>query len=178
MAADYPPFLNSYGVVPHILAKILTVPVPERFSHEFLSHTLGFRRDADRPFVPLARRMGFLDADGRPTALYRRFHEGKQLSAILGEAIRNAFSQLYSRHDNVDQFDRKTLQALVAEITGLEPSHPSARAVVGTFLALKNFATPDSSQTDAALAPRVRKPPRTAREIRVEYFGLMLMLQK
>lgn len=178
MAADYPPFLNSYGVVPLILNRMQTAPVPERFSHDFLSSTLGFRREADRPFVPLARRMGFLDTEGKPTALYRRFHSGKQNSAALDEAIKIAFSQLYARRDNVDALDKKALQALVAEITGLDPSHPSARAVVGTFLALKNFASGDSMQAERPVSPKLRKPPMSAREIRAEYFGLSLMLQK
>ncbi len=178
MAADYPPFLNSYGVVSLILDRIQTASIPERFSHDFLSETLGFRREADRPFVPLARRMGFLDADGKPTSLYRRFHEGKQMTAVLDEAMRNAFSQLYSRRCDANALDKKALQSLVAEITGLEPTHPSARAVVGTFLALKNFAYPDSAEAQKEVSSRLRKPPESARQIRAEYFGLNLMLQK
>ncbi len=178
MAAEYPPLLNSYGNVQSMLAKIQATPIPERFTHEFLSGTLGFRRDGDRPFVPLARRMGLLEADGRPTDLYRRFHDATQSKAALAEATRNAFSQLYAQRDDVDTLDKKALLALVAAITGLAPAHPSARAVVGTFLALKTFVSTGSPQMATDAKPGSRKSTWTAREIRAEYFGLTLMLQK
>ena len=177
MAAEYPPLIGSYGNVPSILARIQAVPIPERFTHEFLSGTLGFQRDGDRRFVPLAKRMGFLDADGRPTDLYRRFHDAAQSQAAMAEATRNAFSQLYARRADVDALDKKALHLLVAAITGLDPNHPSARAVVGTYLALKTFTSSGLPQAETDAKPRSRKPPWTAQEPRAEYFGLTLMLQ-
>lgn len=178
MAAEYPPLINSYGNVQSMLAKIQATPIPERFTHEFLSNTLGFRRDGDRPFVPLAKRMGFLEADGRPTDLYRRFHDAEQSKAALAEATRNAFSQLYDQNADIDTLDKKALQALVATVTGLAPTHPSARAIAGTFLALKTFVSSGAPQMTEDTKPVSRKSARTAQETRAEYFGLTLMLQK
>lgn len=175
MLAEYPPFLNSYGSVQSILRKIQETPVPDRFTHDFLSETLGFRRDADRPFVPLARRMGFLQADGRPTDLYVRFRNPRQSREAMMTAVKNAFPQLYQKNESVHDLDKKALLALVAEITGLLPTHPTARAIVGTFLALKTAASRDVSAE--ALAAR-RNSTRLVKQPRAEYFGHYLMLQR
>ena len=174
MASEYPPFFNRYGVVQLILAKIRKTPIPERFSHEFMSSTMGFCRDADRPFVPLAKRMGLIDADGRPTDLYKRFHDPEQTQEALMQSVKNAFSQLYARSECVDALDKKALQLLVADITGLEPAHPSARAVVGTFLAIKTFQALDSEQTEIPTRPKLRKSVLTAREDRAAYFSMAM----
>lgn len=175
MASEYPPFLNSYGVVQLILAKIRETPIPERFSHEFMSSTMGFRRDADRPFVPLAKRMGLLDADSRPTDLYKRFHDPEQSQTALMQSVKNAFSQLYARSEDVDELDKKALQLLVADITGLEPAHPSARAVVGTFLAIKTFQALNSELAEIPTRPKSRKSISTARENRAAYNGMAVL---
>ena len=175
MASEYPPFLNSYGVVQLILAKIRETPIPERFSHEFMSSTMGFRRDADRPFVPLAKRMELIDADGRPTELYKRFRDPDQAQDALMQLVRNAFSQLYARSDDVDALDKKALQLLVADITGLEPAHPTARAVVGTFLAIKTFQPLDNEQTEIPTKPKSRKSILTAREDRAAYVDMAVL---
>lgn len=178
MASAYPPFLNRYGVIQLILAKIQAAPIPERFSHEFLSGTLGFTRDADRPFVSLAKRMGFLDTDCKPTDLYRRFHDPAQSQAALVEANKNAFSQLYARSKEVDTLDKTSLRFLVADITGLDAAHPSARAVACTFLAIKTFALCDFTQAEIQTNPKPRKATTTARETRAKYFAMSPVLQE
>ena len=175
MASEYPPFLNSYGVVQLILAKIQVTPIPVRFSHEFLSVTMGFRRDADRPFVSLAKRMGLIDADGRPTELYKRFHDPEQSQAALMQLVKNAFSQLYARSEDIDALDKKALHLLVADITGLEPTHPSARAVVGTFLAIKTFQALDNEGAEIPTRPKSRKSITTARENRAPYTAMAVL---
>jgi Family of unknown function (DUF5343) len=175
MAWEYPPFLNSYGVIPLILAKIQTAPIPARFSHEFMAGTLGFQREADRPFIPLAKRMGLLAADGTPTDLYKRFRNPGQSQPVLAEALGNAFAQLYSRSAEVDALDKKALRNLVADLTGLEPSHPSARAIVGTFLALKNYAAPGEGGHEMPSRTKTRRAPASPREYRAGYFGIPLL---
>ena len=40
--ADYPPFMNAYGLIPKILSKIKEAKTPGHFTQDFLANTLGF----------------------------------------------------------------------------------------------------------------------------------------
>ena len=58
----------------------------------------------------------------------------------MAAAIKRGYSQLYERNEYVHDLDKKKLEGLVVELTGLEQGHATVRAIVGTFEALKAFA--------------------------------------
>ena len=132
----------GYGVLPTVFAKIQDREPPEVFSHDYLRYDLGFSRESDRAFIALAKRIGLLTPEGKATALYAELLKPKLAHAALSKAIHHGYPALYTRRANVHELDRKELAALVAEVTGLEPGHATARAIVGTFLALRNMAYP------------------------------------
>ena len=63
--ADYPPFMNSSGLVTKILNKIKDAKTPDRFTQDYLASTLGFASGSAKPFIPVLKRLGFLSSDGR-----------------------------------------------------------------------------------------------------------------
>jgi len=140
--AEYPPFMFGYGVIAAVIEKIQDRDAPDVFSHDYLRYTLGFSRESDRAFIALAKRMGLLTAEGKPTELYHDLRKPKQAHAALAKAMHQGYAMLYARNAKVDGLDRKDLAALIAELTTLEPGHTTARAIVGTFLALRDLARP------------------------------------
>lgn len=140
MAAEYPPFMNGYGTATKIFNKIKDAQTPDRFTQDFLSTKLGFPGGTARPFIPLAKRIGFLESDSRPTDIYKSFRNPAQSKAAMATAIKKGYSQLYERNEYVHELDKKKLEGLVVELTGLEQGHATVRAIVGTFEALKAFA--------------------------------------
>jgi hypothetical protein len=140
MAAEYPPFMNGYGTVSKVLEKIKEAQTPDRFTQDFLSTKLGFPGGTAKPFIPLAKRIGFLESDGKPTELYRSFRNSSQSKAAMAAAIRKGYSQFYERNEYAHDLDKKKLEGLAVEITGLEQGHATVRAIVGTFEALKSLA--------------------------------------
>lgn len=140
MAAEYPPFMNGYGTTTKILNKIKEAQTPDRFTQDFLSTKLGFPGGTARPFIALAKRIGLLESDGKPTDLYKGFRNQSQSKVAMAAAIRKGYSQLYERNEYAHDLDKKKLEGLVVEITGLEAGHATTRAIVGTFEALKTFA--------------------------------------
>jgi hypothetical protein len=140
MAAEYPPFMNGYGTTTKILAKIKEAQTPERFTQDFLSTKLGFSGGTARPFIPLAKRIGFLESDGKPTDLYKGFRNHAHSKAAMAAAVRKGYAQFYERNEYAHDLDKKKLEGLVVEITGLKAGHATTRAIVGTFEALKAFA--------------------------------------
>ena len=160
MAAEYPPFMFGYGAIGKIVAKIQDFPTPDIFSHEFLTHKLGFGRESDRAFIPMAKRIGLLSSNGAPTALYEKLRDPATTAEAIAEAMRHGYPMLYSRDAEAHELDRKVLAEMVADITGLVKGHASARAIVGTFFALKALtadAPAIARQDDRRRMPERRK---------------------
>lgn len=94
MAAEYPPFMNGYGTATKILNKMKEAQTPDRFTQDFLSTKLGFPGGTAKPFIALAKRIGFLESDGRPTDIYKSFRNPSQSKAAMAAALKKGYSQL------------------------------------------------------------------------------------
>ena len=142
-APNYPPFMAAYGTMEKIFAKIQDHEPPELFTQEFLRYKLGFSREADRAFVSVARRLGFIATDNKPTALYLRIREPERAAAAFVEALRTGYPTFYAKNPAVHELDRATLSVLIQEVTGLEHGAVTLRSILGTFVTLKHLAYPD-----------------------------------
>lgn len=138
--ADYPPFMNAYGAIPKILNKIIEAKTPQRFTQDYLANTLGFNGGSYKPFISLAKRIGFLSSDGSPGDTYNRFRDPNHRKIAMAHAIRTGYTDLFTRNENAHELDRKGLEGLVIQATGLDRNSPTLRSIVATFEALKSFA--------------------------------------
>ena len=140
------PYMNSTGLVGKILDKIKEARTPDRFSQDYLGTVLGFSSGSARPFIPLAKRLSLINADGTPTDLYRRFRgTSEESKAAMAQAIRVGYAPLYKRNEFAHRMDRKKLEGLIRELTGMEEGNSVLRAMTGTFEALKAYADFDAS---------------------------------
>lgn len=144
--ADYPPFMNSYGLVTRILAKIQEAKTPDRFTQDYLGNTLGFASGSAKPFIPLIKRLGLLSSDGSPTELYKQFRNPDHSKTAMGKAIRQVYGMLYERNENVHKLDKRGLEGLIVQATGLDQGSTTLRSIAGTFENLKSFANFDSNE--------------------------------
>ena len=152
--ADYPPMMNSYGLVPKILEKIKEAKTPPRFTQDFLGTNLGFPGGSAKPFIPLAKRLGLLSSDGTPTEVYHRFRNPDHTKGAMARAVRAGYSQLFDRNEYAYKLDKKGLEGLVVQATGLDKGSTTLRSIVNTFEALKTFSDfeltdyPQGGETD------------------------------
>ena len=58
----------------------------------------------------------------------------------MAAMIRHGYPELYKRNEYVHALEESGLTGLVVEVTGLEESSKTIRAIVQTFLALASFA--------------------------------------
>jgi Family of unknown function (DUF5343) len=138
--ADYPPYMNAYGNVTKIMNKIKEAKTPDRFSQDFLGTVLGFSGGSATPFIPLAKRIGLVNADGTPSDLYGRFRNPAQSEQAMSQMIRKGYAELYKRNEYAHELDKASLQGLIMEVTGLDTSSPTLKAIANTFEALRTFA--------------------------------------
>ena len=143
--AETLPYMNSTGLVPKILDKIKEAKTPERFSVDFLGTVLGYGSGSARPFISLAKRIGLINSDGSPSPLYHRFRGSEDESrSAMAEAIRKGYAPLYKRNEYAHNLEKKKLEGLIREITGMEEGSSVLRAITGTFEALKKYADFDA----------------------------------
>ena len=140
MPSEYPPFMNAYGLIPKILGKIKEAKTPTRFTQDFLGTNLGYSSGSARPFIPFAKRLGLLSTDGAPTDAYNSFRNPDHSKTALARAIKAGYSQLYDRNEYAHKLDKKGLEGLIIQATGLDQGSKTLRSIVGSFEALKTFA--------------------------------------
>lgn len=144
--ASMPPFINSTGLITKILEKIQQAQEPERYTQDFQGTVLGYGSGSARPFIPFLKRMGFLESDGRPTNLYRKFRNADTAGWAMAQALRHGYKTLYQRNEYAHELSDDKLKNLVVEVTGKAKGAGSVTAIAGSFKACKNFA--DFSQAN------------------------------
>lgn len=143
------PYMAAAGAIAKILEKIKEAATPESFSGDFLSTKLGFKGGNYLTFVSWAKKCGLLNSDGSPTLLYKQFRNPSTSGQSLATALKNGYSELYSRNEFCHELDKKNFKGLVMEATG--EAHDSAKVdrIVSTFFNAKELADFESSVSEA-----------------------------
>lgn len=92
-------YLNSVKNLSAIIKKITETPPPEKFTIEFLK-SLGFHDTNDRAVIGLLKDLHFLTEGAVPTQRYHHFQETSGAGSILGEALREAYSDVFVANPN------------------------------------------------------------------------------
>ncbi len=57
ITGEYPPYVNGYGGIPKLFAKIKEATVPPKFTQDFLTTVLGLKSSSYRAMIPLLKRL-------------------------------------------------------------------------------------------------------------------------
>lgn len=82
------------GAIPAYFNAIQNAEAPPRFSQKFLEG-LGFTSTNDRLLIGVLKELRFIDADGVPQKRYYEFLDRSRSPKVLGEAVREAYSDLF-----------------------------------------------------------------------------------
>jgi hypothetical protein len=146
------PYMVAPGLIPKILTKVEEAKRPDRFTQDFLGTKLGHASGSAKPIIPLLKRMGFLNSDGTPTALYDRFRNTDSQKAAVAQGIRNAYAELFERNKYAGDLPKDKLKSLVMEVTGGAHDDKTVECTVSTFIKLKELADFDADlgETDGS----------------------------
>tara|TARA_B100000745_G_scaffold300595_1_gene255698 strand:+ start:6864 stop:7520 length:657 start_codon:yes stop_codon:yes gene_type:complete len=134
------PYVTGYGYIGKILKKIIDAPTPARFTVDFLTTKLGARSSSARPVIPFLKKIGFLNSDGTPTDLYKKFRTESTRSLATEKAMRRGFSVLYGMNEYVHDVSDAVLKDLVIQSTGLATGSKTVQVILGSFKELKKFS--------------------------------------
>ena len=133
---DYPYILVT-GKLKNFLQHIQTAGVPSKVTNSYLA-SVGYKSSNDSKIVPVLKFIGFLDSLGTPTSSYRDYRDKYRAPLVLGIAIRNAYSELFSLYPDANQKDSEALRNFLSSKTNQGESVLSA--IVLTFQALCSIA--------------------------------------
>jgi len=142
------PYMISASAARKILEKIKEAPTPSKFTQNYLSATLGFEGANDKAFVSYAKSLGFLDAAGVPTTLYKQFRNPSLSAGALARGLMSAYKPLYERNERFYELSKPKFLELVCAETGLDHDNITAKRITNTFLEVKkraNFAEIEGS---------------------------------
>lgn len=140
MASEKPPYLNAYGNIEKALKKLKAAQTPARFTQDFLGTKLGLTGGGARPLIPFFKRLGLLGSDGVPTARYKRFRNPGQTGKAAAESLRQGYQSLYEVNEYIHDASDDDLLGVVVQVTGLEPTSGTTKAIIASFKAVNDFA--------------------------------------
>ena len=127
------PYLASNKNVATLFSKIASAKIPSKFTHEFLTSTLGFKGNNDRPLIPLLRNLGFLDQSNTPTPSYALL-KGEKNKVAIADGIRSAYDPLFHSDEAAYELSGDKLKSLVSQVAGTDDDMTSR--IAATFSAL------------------------------------------
>ncbi|MGH9716232.1 MAG: DUF5343 domain-containing protein [Candidatus Acidiferrales bacterium] len=145
MAAEYPPYVNGYGGIPKLFAKIKEASVPPKFTQDFVNTALGLKSSSFRAMIPLLKRLGFIDQANVPTQAYKDYRDSALSPRVMAERLRDGYKDLFQSNEYAWKLSKKEMQERLKAILGAAESDQAIPTVASTFIELAKLATWDGA---------------------------------
>lgn len=150
-------YVNVYGQLPQVFARIAEGQAPEKFTAQYLKD-LGFSSSNYRAFLPLLKSLGFLTPDGTPTARYHEYRNTARSRRVMGEAIREAYGDLFTIKAKPTEDDFALIEGKFKSVHNA--STTTAKLMASTFFALLELADlPDLAGPEVGVQPKEEERP-------------------
>jgi hypothetical protein len=143
------PAIIATNAIPRYLGIIPKIGVPDKVDVSYLK-SIGFKNSNDRALVPLFKSLGFLDSSGKPTQVYRDYRaaDGDSAKKILGDAVRQCYSGLFSTYSDAQSQDDVTVGNWIR--ANSDSGADGQRRALNTFKALRGAAIFDASSAPSS----------------------------
>lgn len=148
-------YVQVYGKIPQFLQTIRDGQAPEVFTQTYLKD-LGFTSSADRPLISLMKALGFLSTEGVPTDRYHAYRDGSQSRRVMGEALRDAYGDLFTIRAQPSESDRPLIEGKFKSTHNC--SDRLAALMAKTFFALLDQADLGASKAWSPEPPAEKTP--------------------
>lgn len=145
-------YMRSVKNLPAIMRKIVEGTAPDKFTHAHLK-SIGFKSSNDQGILPLLKDLGFLSLDGTPTQRYHDYRDASQSKVVLGQAIHEAYSDLFHINEKPTETDRAAIEGKFKSVHNA--TDRVAQELAKTFFALLKLADLDTKKT----VKKPTKPP-------------------
>lgn len=130
-------YMTSVKNLAAIFQKIVEGAAPDKFTIAHLKG-LGFSSSNDFGVLALLKDLGFLTGDGTPTNRYLSYRDRTQSRQILGEALREAYGDLFLINEALSERDRTAVEGKFKQVHNVTDRVAAEQAK--TFFALLQLA--------------------------------------
>lgn len=134
------PYLSAPGNIEKALGGIKSAATPERVSQDFVKTILKIRGGSGNQVTSFLKKIGFVNADGSPSKLYKMFRNHATSGKAVAEALRTGYAALYVRNEYMHQMTDNELRGLIIEETGQEQDSSVIALTLACIKALKKSA--------------------------------------
>lgn len=107
------PYLTAPGNVKKALAGIITTTAPPIVDAAFINEALDIPGTSGKQVATWLKKIGFIDAEGAPTEIYRRFRIPESTSDAALSALHTGYAALYSRQPLLHELPDEQLAELI-----------------------------------------------------------------
>lgn len=144
-------YLTSTKNLPQIFEQMIKGTAPQVFNVEHLT-SVGFASSNDRAVVPLLKTLGFLNDGGQPMPRYHAYRAGgDEAKAVLGEAVLEAYEDIFHINANPSEQDRPTIEGKFKSTHNATDRIAEQQAL--TFFALLKLADIDAARRRKGVLP-------------------------
>lgn len=130
-------YVQTYGQLPEVFKRLSEGQAPDKFTRQHLKD-LGFTSQNFHAVIPLLKTLGFLTADGTPTQRYHDYRDQSQSRAVLGQALRDAYADLFTIKAHPTAADRPLIEGKFK--SAHNTSERVAQLMASTFYSLLALA--------------------------------------
>lgn len=161
---DSYPYIVSNNKIEPILARIRTAARPERLGRETLAKW-GFTASNDRAMTTVLKELGFLNEGSVPTAIYDRLRDSTDWKYVLGERMRELYSDLFAIDGSINMADETEVKGAMSRVTGKDDE--TVKRYYATFRTLASLANFEPKPSKVGM-PRKEEPKTTEKEAMVQ----------
>jgi hypothetical protein len=149
-------YVQIYGQFPDIFKRISEGQAPDKFTVQYLKD-LGFQSTNHRAIIPLLKALGFLSADGVPTARYHAYRDHSQSRKVMGQAVKEAYSDLFTIKARPVDADRALIEGKFK--SAHNTTERMAKLMTSTFYSLLPLADLAAATPGATLEKKQEPEP-------------------
>lgn len=134
------PYITSPGNIEKAFKGIQAAATPERVSQDFIKTILHIPGGSGSQMTTFLKKIGFTNADGAPSDLYRRFRNPSTSGKAAADALKIGFKPLYIRNEYMHQLSDEKLKGLLIEETGQSHDSNVVSLIFACVKGIKKFA--------------------------------------
>jgi len=166
-------YVNVYGQLPEVFARISQGQAPDKFTAQYLKD-LGFASSNHRAIIPLLKSLGFLSPDGVPTSRYHAYRDHSQSKSVLGQALREAYSDLFTIRAHPAKSDQNLIEGKFK--SAHNTNDRLAKLMTSTFYSLLSIAdvtpVPPKPTSESKVEIETKsKPEPTSKDLQLTGLG-------
>ena len=158
-------YVQVYGQLPDFFAKLSEGQAPDRFTRQHLKD-LGFTKTSHHTLIPLMKTLGFLSSDGTPTSRYHEYRDASQSRRVMGDALREANSDLFVIMSDPKNEDRALIEGKFKSTHNC--SEKVSKFMTATFFSLLQLADLDQKALKPTTIPKLGPKSKAKPESDVE----------